>query len=261
MKPSTINSINRLPDHEKRDIYTRMIPDKLIDYFELNPFLIDDNGNDLIELDAPAGTSSVEMSLYHEFGFQDPLLYGDITDTLNGQIHVLLYVVNNPNSPRFDVDRMPDGSSTKFGTQYRNLPAEEAALQAGLAPGQIRKGLRMLSESIAAFEKFVHSINHEMFFAEPLYYHNAIIFERYGFAYQQGHKLMKEIEHGFCTEGELRKRLDGSSPFRQPNAADSCRLRSWAIHDGVLNRPFTDVTMYKVIGKHAGISTCSAIEW
>jgi acetoin utilization protein AcuC len=261
MKPSTINTINHLPPSEKREIYTRLIPDKLIEYFELNPLLIDSAGNDLFDLHAPAGSSAVAMSLYHEYGFQDPVLYGHLTDTLNGQIHVLLYVVNNPNSQRYDVDRMPDGSSTKFGTLERNLPAEEAAMLAGLAPGQIRKGLRMLSESIAAFEKFVHSINHEMFFTEPLYYHNAVIFERYGFAYQQGQKLMKEIELGFSPEGKFLGHLDGSTPFRQPHAANSCRLRSWAIHDGLLGKPFTDVTMYKVIGKHAGISTCTAIEW
>jgi len=55
----------------------------------------------------------MEMILRHEPGFPDPLLYGHLTDTLNGQIHILLYILNDPASPRFDVDRLPDGTATR----------------------------------------------------------------------------------------------------------------------------------------------------
>ena len=85
------------------------------------------------------GNPSVEMSLFHEANFPDPILYGHLTDTMNGQVHVLLYILNDPGSERFDVDRMPDGRPTKFGTLIRNLAAEAAALEAGLAPGQVRR--------------------------------------------------------------------------------------------------------------------------
>jgi acetoin utilization protein AcuC len=201
------------------------------------------------------------MALYHRHGFPDPVVYGHVTDTLNGQLHILLYIINDPTGPRFDVDRMPDGQPTQFGTRARNLPAEIAAMQAGLAPGQVRRGMRMLSAAVGMFEEFVALLGHDRYFAEPLYYHNAIILERAGFAYQKGRRLMERIDAGFSPGGELRARLDGSTPFRQPQAAERILLRSWAIHDGILGEPFTDVTVYKVLGESAGVRTSSDLHW
>ena len=117
---SRISEINRLSNYEKREIYTRLIPPELIERFNLNPYLVDPVGNDLLYLKCPSGSSTIEMELHHEHGFKDPLLYGQMTDTLNGQIHVLLYVLNDPESPRFDIDVLPDGTPTRFGTSYRN---------------------------------------------------------------------------------------------------------------------------------------------
>ena len=116
MPPSTIMEINQLSSSEKREIYSRLIPEALLDRFNLNPYLVDKDGNDLISLLCPKGIASVEMGLYHRPEFPDPVLFGHMTDTLNGQIHILLYILNDPNSARFDVDRMPDGSPTSFGT-------------------------------------------------------------------------------------------------------------------------------------------------
>ncbi len=261
MPPSTISGINLLPEAEKREVYSRLIPPELLERFAINPALRDDQQRELLTLNAPAGSTSAEMSLRHQPGFADPILYGDITDSLTGQVHVLLYVLNDPDSPRFDVDRMPDGQPTRFGILCRNLEAEKAALAYGLAPGQVRKGLRMLGEAIRAFEHFVASLGHQLFFTEPLYYHNAIIFEHYGFAYQRGRQQMEHIQTGFERSGELRAQLDGSTPFRQPQAAGSIRLRSWALHDGLLGEPYTNVTMYKEVGKNAGVNTCPGCQW
>ena len=259
--PSTIGGINLLPMAEKRRIYARIIPPELFDRFQLNPYLTDVEGRDLFLLNCPEGRSSAEVSLFHEYDFEDPILYGHITDTLNGQLHILLYNLNNPDVPRFDVDRLPDGTPTKFGTRSRNIEAELAAMRAGLSPGQIREGLHLLKEATNTFESFVESVSHTIYFAEPLYYHNAVIFERYGFTYQQGRRRMESYHQGFSAGGDLLPKLDGSTDFRQPEAADSIRLRSWAIHDGILGEPFTNVTMYKSIGKHAGINTCPDIRW
>ncbi len=261
MSLNTISAINERPPFEKRDIYSRLIPKSLLQRFRLNPYLHDAEGKDMLTLNCPPGSSVVRMALKHIYTFPDPILYGEITDTINGQIHVLLYILNDPNSPRFDVDRMPDGTSTSFGTICRNIPAEVAAMQYGLAPGQIRSGLRMLGEAINAFEKFVESLDHRMYFVEPLYYHNAIIFERYGFSYEKGKKFLDHIQTEFKPDGAFFSQLDGSTPFRSPRAAKSIRLRSWAIHDGVLGEPFTSVTMYKRIGKSAGIKTCYDCDW
>jgi acetoin utilization protein AcuC len=173
----------------------------------------------------------------------------------------LLYILNDPESPRFDVDRMPDGSPTRFGTLQRNLNAEQAAMEAGLVPGQVRRGLRLLHQAMDAFEGFVASLGHDVYFVEPLYYHNAVIFERYGFSYQMGKRRMESIHSGFAEGGELRQRLDDSNPFRSSKAANGIRLRSWAIHDGVLGESFTNVTMYKQVGKSANINTTPGCEW
>jgi hypothetical protein len=261
MTPSTLYGINQLPEAQMRQIYTRLIPPELIEHFHLNPELVDEQGNNLVKLNCQPGCAVAEMSVFHQVGFRDPILYGHLTDTLAGQIHILLYVLNDVLSPRYDIDFLEDGTETQYGTSYRNIPAEQEAFQAGLAPGQVRRGLRMLGEAIRAFESFVDSLGHNLYFAEPLFYHNAVFFERYGFNYLKGRKLMERIQTGFSEEGDLFRLADGVSIFRQPDSDCSIRLRSWAIHDGIMGEPFTDVTMYKEIGKTAGINTCPNCVW
>ncbi len=260
MKPTTIGGINLLPEEEKRAIYARYIPRPLLERFRL-PDADSQRIQSFLQFKFAPGSSDMEMFLFHEHHFFDPVLYTHLADSMNGQVHVLLYILNDPESPRFDVDRLPDGTPTRFGTLHRNLPAEQAALEAGLAPGQIRHGLRMLGEAIKAFEQFVNSLGHEMYFIEPLYYHNAIIFERYGFAYQVGKSFMEKIQAGFQAGGEFRNLLDSNHPFRKLAAQSSIRLRSWAIHDGILEEPFTNVTMYKNVGRIAGIDTSFGCDW
>ena len=103
--PSTLGGINQLSDVKKREIYSQVIPKELIQQFKLNPYLVDKNGQNLFHINAPSGSTSVEASLFHKAGFPDPILYGHITDTINGKLHILLYILNDPDSPRFDVDR------------------------------------------------------------------------------------------------------------------------------------------------------------
>jgi hypothetical protein len=261
MAASTIGGINLLSEKEKVEVYTRLIPLELLERFNIPASFKDKEGNPLLHFKFAPGKSDVEMKLYHQGDYPDPILYGHLTDTLSSQIHVLLYILNDPSAKRFDVDRMPDGQFTRFGTLKRNILAEEAAMQEGLAPGQVRSGLRLLPAAILKFEEFVASLGHQIYFAEPLYYHNAVLFERYGFSYQMGKRLMDRIESGFSEEGDLKLLLNGSTPFRLPSAEHSIRLRSWAIHDGILGEPFTNVTMFKHIGKSAGINTCPSCGW
>lgn len=260
MPPSTIGGINLLSEPEKRAIYSRYIPNGLLGRFNIPP-LTSAAGHNLLQFRFNPGSTDVEMRLFHQVDFPDPILYAHLTDTISGQIHILLYILNDPEGERFDVDRMPDGSPTKFGILKRNIEAEKNALAGGLAPGQIRRGLRMLGQAIEKFEEFVTMLGHDMYFIEPLYYHNAVIFERYGFAYQVGKRLMESIHAGFQPDGDLYALLDDSNPFRMKDAANSIRKRSWAIHDGILGEPFTNVTMYKHVGKHAGLNTTKEAEW
>jgi hypothetical protein len=259
-QPYTIGGINLLPEERKRKIYCDLIPDELLKRFGIDRSFIDAEGRSLIRARWAPGNPSVELSLFHKADFPDPILYGHLTDTLTGQVHILLYILNDPDAERYDVDRMPDGQPTRFGTLSRNLQAEQAALESGLAPGQVRRGLRLLTPAIRAFEGFVRELGHDAYFVEPLYYHNAVIFERYGFAYQQGRKPMERIHKGFSPGGEFVMKLDGSA-FRRKDAERSIRLRSWAIHDGILGEPYTNVTMYKRVGKNAGVSTTAEVPW
>ncbi len=260
MHPSSIGGINLLPEANKREIYSSIIPAVLFERFNIPP-QNSIRSSSFLKFKFEPGSTDAEISLFHEPRFPDPILYGHLTDTINGQIHILLYVLNDPYSNRFDVDRLPDGSLTRFGTLKRNLQAEKAALEANLAPGQVRHGLRLLSQAISSFEIFVSNLGHDVYFVEPLYYHNAIIFERYGFTYQLGRKLMDRIETGFSEGGEFQKQLDQVSTFKKTAAVKSIRMRSWAIHDGILGEPFTNVTMYKHIGKSSGVSTCPGCDW
>ena len=127
MPPSTIGGINQLTEHEKREIYARYIPAELIEKFNLHDLA---HNQDLLQFHFAPGSSDVEMRLYHQVDFPDPILYAHLADNITGQIHVLLYILNDPSSPRFDVDKMPDGRPTQFGIRIRNLEAETAALNA-----------------------------------------------------------------------------------------------------------------------------------
>ena len=259
--PRSIGSVNHLPQPVKEALYTRFIPDALMRQFSIPTDFRDADGGRLLDLRCASGATDVVLALRRRASDPDPLLYAHLTDTVMGQVHVLLYIVNDPDSPRFDVDRMPDGTPTEFGSVRRNLAAEAEACRAGLAPGQVHRGLRTLRHSILAFEEFVDSLGQSMYYVEPLHYHNAILFEGYGFNYQRGRKRMEEIDGGFAEGGALSRLLDGASPFRQPSFAGSIRGRSWAIHDGILGEPIGEMTMYKLVGQQAGIATSSATAW
>lgn len=260
MDTYSIAGINSLPEQEKRDIFIPLIPDEIFKRFSLPEDLIDAQGNALFKIIGKPGGQSLELYLYHQADFPDPLMYCQLTDTLIGQMHILMYVMNDPTSPRFNVDKLADGTKTAFATRTRNLEAEQAAMEAGLLPGQIRKGLNILSEAVESFEHFVQLLGHNLYFNEPLFYHNAIIFERYGFSYQRGKRKMEEIHRRFQEDEELVAQL-GTNPFRRREAQTSIFYRSWAIHDGILGERFDQVTMYKQVGKKSHVNTTPEIHW
>jgi len=60
----TISSINQLPEHEKRHIYSRLIPPELIERFNIQGDFTDRQGNPLWLLMAEKGSPVAEMKLY-----------------------------------------------------------------------------------------------------------------------------------------------------------------------------------------------------
>lgn len=256
----SISQINRLPEEQRQQVYRHLIPFEILLRFKVDPeTLADSAGRDLYTCES--GDSSVEVSVRHAWDAEDPVLYLQLADTPNNQIEVILFVVNDPHAERYNVDRLPDGTPTYFGTLARNIEEEIRAMEAGLAPGQVRQGLRATRQLIPILEQFVVALHHDAFYIQPLAYHNAIFFERLGFAYVMGLGRMEWIHREFALGGLLFERLDGSTPFRQPGAERTVRGRSWAIHDGIMGAPYSGVKMYKRVGIHAGVVTYPNARW
>ena len=239
---SSIRQINGLPDEIKHALYRSLIPGKRL---EKCCIAFPDGPDLFVRIRCPENTGSVEIDIRHRADAIDPLLYVQMADTAHGQLEVILVIVNDPAAPRFDVDRDWKGELTKLGTTRRNVPAEIEAMNAGLAPGQVRKGLRMLRHFVPRAVAFVSAMGQDMIIAEPLAYNNAIVFEGYGFNYIRGRRKMAEINEGFQPGGEYFEKLDGSTPFRQPGLEKTVRGRSWAIHDGILGEPWRGIEMYR----------------
>jgi hypothetical protein len=250
---SSIRQINALPETARRAIYGALIPDSILDacYGGTRPL----REQLSIEVRCPEKAGFFEIDARHPADARDPMIYVQMADTANGQLEVLLLIVNDPLAPRFDVDRDWQGRTIKYGTRARNLAAEVAAMRAGLAPGQVRRGLGWSRPLIPVVERFAVGLGKQHVLIEPLAYHNAILFERYGFAYMAGRARMEQIHRDFQPGSLLCGRLDGSTPFRQAGAEKTIRGRSWAIHDGILDEPWSGVRMYKRVGHDAGECT------
>ncbi len=259
--PNSLREINDLPELDRLAIYYTLLPDWAFTRFGIDRETLTVDGKPVVSVRCLPGTRSMEMTINHRTDAQDPLLYLHMVDTFNYQLMVLLLVVNDPDSPRFNVDVDERGRSTNLGTTSRNIPEEVRAMQYGLAPAQVRSGMRVFRQGVPVFESFVHNMGKDLFLIEPLAYHNAISFERYGFAYIRGRKEMEMIHAGFQPGGALHQCLDSSTPFRQPDAWKTVRGRSWAIHDGILGHPFTGFQMYKRIGQNAGVNTFPGSVW
>jgi hypothetical protein len=137
-------------------------------------------------------------------------------------------------------------------------------MRAGLAPGQVRSGLRASARVVEAVDTFLSLTGHHAISLEPLTFVSAWLFERRGFAYMRGHKLMDDIHREFLPGGLLHRALDGSTPFRMPDQCGTVRGRAWAIHDGILSAldaRWDGLRMVKQIGRHAGVNTLPDIPY
>lgn len=259
--PSSIYDINQLPEPEKHAVYSQLFPGWLLEQLEIDPVTYVRGEHKAVFFRCPAGSRSLELEIKRSPSDRDPILYFHMADTFNQRIFVLLVIINDLDAPRYNIDIDPCGNPTQLGTTGRNVPAEIAAMQHGLAPGQVRQGLRAFRSLVPVFEGFVERMGHHIFLIEPLAYHNAIVFERYGFNYVRGLDEMHRIHLEFQPGGALHRKLTPENPFRQPDAWKTVRGRSWAIHDGILGYPYTGFQMYKRIGHHAGIETFPGSEW
>jgi hypothetical protein len=248
--------INRLPRPEKERIYSELVPEALFDDFAIDrqTFAGADERRK-IEFICPDGLGLLRLQVRRQPGDRDFLFFAELADTPYRQMELSFCLVNDPRAPRFDIDVDPFGRDNCFGTLRRNIPEEIRAMEAGLSPNQVRKGLKLFSRFFQRLERFVDALGMDTIVAEPLSYNNAIRYEKYGFDYIAGQQLMRWIAREFRPGGELYLRLDGSTPFRRPGMEQTVRGRSWAIHDGILHRPWDGVKIYKTLGIDAGVDT------
>lgn len=254
--PESIRAINDLSREVKEAIYATLIPHGILQLFDIDP-----TDRERVVFVCPSDTRSVEVEVYNRPGDHDPILYLHMADTMNYQIALLLLVINDPDGPRFNTDVDERGRPTRFGTLRRNISEEVRAMEAGLAPGQVRRGLRLSGETLPVLERFISKAGHDLVIIEPLTYNNAVTYERYGFAYFQGKQRMEWIDRVLRPGGDYFARFDGSTPFRQADAWRTIRGRSWAVHDGILDEPLGDIRMYKRVGHDAGVCTFPDARW
>lgn len=259
-----IYRINRLDRLEKEGLYRILIPPSLYRLFKIDPLsLCDEQGAKVVRFFCPQGdrTCLIEMKLAGE---EDPVYSFQLSDSTDiSQIEWDFLVVNDPGSPKFNTHIDQEGRDTLFGWASRNLAEEERAMEAGLFPGQIRKGLRATGQVIQVLEFLCRMLDIKSIRLEALFYHNAISYEKHGFSYFSGYRQMKRIHELFEPGGALFLKLDGSTPFRKGEFARTVRGRSWAIHDGILSdvddealgEGWVSPVMYKMVENPRGMVT------
>lgn len=248
----SISAINRLDEPEKRAIYRSLLPPRLLSTLGIEP---GSDLHDILNIVAPAGLGFVRIEVRANPGDSDTVFFAELADTQFHQMELAFCIISDPSEPRFAVDVTEDGAVNWFASHGRNIPEELRAMEAGLFPNQIRRGMRLFGEFFPLVERFTDSLGMEMIVAEPLTYDNAIRYEKYGFDYLTGKRMMMEIDREFRPGGKLYGRLDGSTPFRMPGMERTVRGRSWAIHDGIMDEPWDGVQIYRMIGVDAGIDT------
>ena len=257
MKNRSIYELNHLSPPERTKIYRSLIPPSLFATLGIdrNTFL-NRRGEKGVQLHTPETHGFVSIDVKKEAEDQDSVFFLQLSDTpFMDNLELSFVVINDPKGERYNIDRDPQGRDTLFGTTLRNIGEEERAMKAGLAPGQVRPGLRLLQEMLGLLERFASRLGTSIISCEALFYHNAIKYERYGFGYLEGRKMMEEIDQGFSPGGSLYEKLDHSSPFRRKGAEKTVRGRSWAIQDGILGTPWASPRLYKPLGKVVGVNT------
>jgi len=232
---AAIRRINNLFRPEKEGLYRILIPPSIYRRFHIDPItLCNENGEKVVRFFGPPTdrTCLIEIKLP---GSEDPLYSLQLSDTTDfTQIELDFVIVNDPDSPKFNTHVDAEGRDTLFGWASRNIAEEVKAMEAGLFPGQTRKGLAMTRETLQVLEFFSRILDIKAIRLEALFYHNAITYERHGFSYFSGYQVMKRIHEQFQPGGKLFTKMDDASPFRQRGLAHTVRGRSWAIHDGIL---------------------------
>jgi hypothetical protein len=257
--PITLREINGLPENVKRRIFRSLLSPDLLARFGIDPVTWKKAGQDgLVRLRAEPESGVAAVAVKQADDHPDEFICIEISDNSFNGIDLNLLLLSDPDSQRYEINIDSEGQDTMFGTVRRNCEEEARAMAAGLAPAQQRSSLGASRQVLGQLEVFLSALGHKAYFLEPLTYASAWVFERRGFAYVRGHKLMDDIQVEFQPGGRLHAALDGSTPFRQANQWETVRGRAWAIHDGILDTigaRWNDLRMVKQLGRRAGVET------
>lgn len=256
----SLRQINALPSDERDRCYLSLVPPEFCDRFSLDPLAFTDpQGRPVANVEAPASESWAKLTIKHRADALDPAFFVRLDESRYGNLQITFIILNDPDGPRFGIDLDDEGRITELGARSRNRREEESAMRAGLTPGQIRPGLRMLRPTLERIEAFAARLDKAALLLEAFFYHNALLYEKYGFGYLAGRDRMEAIHREFLPGGDLTRRLNGSTPFRLPAAGANIRGRSWAIHDGILSPPWWPPVMYRPIGVRLNVCTAPGV--
>jgi len=257
----SLEVLNNLPRLDRDSLYLHLIPPTIFQTFRIDPkTLTNASGERIVKGIFPPDENLACVEVKHRASDRDCIFSLQVSlDPFMKSVHIDFLTINDPFSERFNVDVDESGGETLFGSRSRNVPEEVRAMEAGLAPGMVRRGLRNLGESLSCIEAFAASIGLKAVSLGALFYHNAVLWERHGFIYFKGGKVMERIHKEFQPGGLLYERLDGSTPFRREGLERTVRGRSWAIYDGVLvdalDEEWENPNMYKMLGKDLKVNT------
>ncbi|MEW6720272.1 MAG: hypothetical protein AB1346_07470, partial [Thermodesulfobacteriota bacterium] len=180
--PVSIYEINAMRAEERTALLATLVPPRLLEKFAIDPCTFrNPQGRECLKITCPEKMPFFQIDLRRDPSDPDAAYFLDVSNSPFGQMEISFIIVNDPDGERFTVDRDENGLETYFGTARRNLPEEIRAMEAGLCPGQVRRGMRIRSDMVSAWDVFFERVGHKFYFLEPLSYNSAILYERSGF--------------------------------------------------------------------------------
>ncbi len=257
----SIAKLNRLPKEQRDRIYLELIPRSIFENYQIDPrTLLNPYGERVVKGIFPPDENFACIEVQHRKGDRDCIFSCQVSlETFMQSLHLDFLIINDPFSERFNIDVDELGRDTLFGMRSRNIPEEIRAMKAGLAPGMVRRGLRLMKEFVKCLDVFMDTLGLKTITTNAFFYHNAILWEKYGFTYFRGKRVMEKIHNEFQPGGLLYEGLNGSTPFRMKGMEKTIRGRSWAIYDGlyadVFDEEWESPIMYKMVGKDFKVNT------
>jgi hypothetical protein len=122
-----------------------------------------------VRITAPEDKPWARVEMRSSADDRDPALLVDVEMSALSVPELAFVQITDPRRPRYAIDRDPDGRDTLFGVTSRNVAEELRAMKDGLAPGQVRQGLRLLARVLEAMDGFCRLIGWELYLIEPLF--------------------------------------------------------------------------------------------